>query len=108
MIQLSLLETNTSEKSSSRRKDGFAAFKNEFILKTICPGEEHTFLQRVSESQMDHILTNDPKAVSFLEQTCNIDDRTNLSSHDATLGKLKIHVEKDEDDSNQTQNYEEF
>ena len=104
------IDLNTSEKSTSRRKEAFSAFNSEFELKTILPGEEPTFHHNngVSESQIDHILTNNTKIVSFLEHKCKLDDPTNLSSHDAILGKLKMYVDKDKDDTNNTHNYEDF
>ena len=93
-------DANTSEKSSARRKESFSSFKLEFGLETILPGQEPTFHHNNgdSESQIDHILTNKPETVKFLEQRCKLNESANLSSHDAIIGtmKLKKHEEPEE------------
>ena len=92
-------DANTSKKSSNRRQDGFSEFKTKFMLKTILPGDDPTFHHNngSSESQIDHILTNDTDMVTFINQLCKNDDDRNLSSHDAIIGKIDIDNVRDED-----------
>ena len=62
----------------------------------------------MSESQIDHILTNNRELVSFLNHLCKKDDPLNLSSHDALVGKIKISKFKEKDDVDYTDTYEAF
>ena len=104
-------DSNTSEKSSSRRQLAFSTFTSDFNLQTILQDKEPTFHHNngSSESQIDHIFTNKPEIVSFLRQLCKLDEPTNLSSHDAIIGKIKIMEANDEtDDSDYSDTYEEF
>ena len=80
------------------------------MLKTILPGDDPTFHHNngFSESQIDHILTNDTELVSYLKQLCKLDDPTNLSSHDAIIGTIQIDEPKVDDDSDFSNTYEEF
>ena len=73
------LDANTSLKSSRRRQDEFLAFKTKFSLETILPGYEPTFHHNngSSESQIDHILTNNKDVVEFDKQLCKNIDGTN-------------------------------
>ena len=85
-------DANTSEKSSARRQEAFSSFNEKFMVGTLLPGSEPTFHHNngSSESQIDHILTNNCDAVSFLRHICKYEDPVNLSSHDAILGQLEI------------------
>ena len=104
------MDANTSNKSSSRRQEAFSLFTNKFQLQTILPGSEPTFHHNngVSESQIDHILTNNLSAVTFLKQICKLDSPTNLSSHDVIMGTLKLQKLNEEEETDHTDSYEEF
>ena len=104
------MDANTSKKSTSRRQEAFSNFKREFHLESILPGDEPTFHHNngVSETQIDYILTNNRKLVSFLKQLCKKEDPVNLSSHDALVGKISISTNKKEDDIDFTETYEVF
>ena len=80
------------------------------MLKTILPGDDPTFHHNngFSESQIEHILTNDTELVSYMKQLCKLDDPTNLSSHDAIIGTIQIDEPKVDDDSDFSNTYEEF
>ena len=105
------MDSNSSQKSSSRRQEAFSLFTEKFQLQTILPGSKPTFHHNngVSESQIDHILTNNPNAVTFLKQICKLDDPVNISSHDVILGNLKIlKVNNEEEEIDYSNTYEEF
>ena len=103
-------DTNTSTKSTKRRQEAFDNFKNEFCLESIVQGEKPTFHHNngVSESQIDHILTNNKDLVSFSEHLCKKDDETNLSSHDAIIGNVKIDKDKETIEKDYRDTYEAF
>ena len=94
------LDANSSVKSSSRRQEAFFNFKQKFKLSTILPGNEPTFHHNngISESHIDHILTNNINIVSFLQQKCKLEDSTNISSHDAILGRLKLNLKQNKNE----------
>ena len=86
-------------------------FMKELMLETTHLGENPTFHHNngTSESQIDHILTNKPEMVSFLTQPCKLDDPTNLSSHDAIIGKIKLPETIEENDAiDYSDSYEDF
>ena len=64
------------------------------------PGNEPTFHHNngISESHIDHILTNNINIVSFLQQKCKLEDSTNISSHDAILGRLKLNIKQNKNE----------
>ena len=105
------IDANTSEKSTNRRQEAFYKFTENFTLKTVLPDSKPTFHHNngTSESQIDHILTNNSEIVSFFSHLCKHDDPSNLSSHDAIIGELKLNEKKtnnDEEDFSST--YEDF
>ena len=105
------LDANCSNKSTIRRKDAFDTFTNEFSLESILPGDEPTFHHNdgVSETQIDHILTNNLRLVTFLKQRCKKEEHSNLSSHDAIIGRIKTEKEcKKDDDIDYSDSYEDF
>ena len=105
------LDANCSNKSSQRRQKAFSMFMKELMLETTHLGENPTFHHNngTSESQIDHILTNKPEMVSFLTQPCKLDDPTNLSSHDAIIGRIKLPETIEENDAiDYSDSYEDF
>ena len=105
------IDSNCSEKATSRRQEAFSKFTDKLKLKTILSGSKATFHHNngTSESQIDHILTNNSEAVSFLRQLCKYDDPTNLSSHDAIVGEIKLNnVTKHNNEEDFKKTYEDF
>ena len=104
------LDSNTSEKSTKRRQTAFDDFKNEFCLESILQGDEPTFHHNngTSESQIDHLLTNNKDLVFFSKHLCKNIDSENLSSHDAIQGKIKIDANKEIVEKNYSDTYEAF
>ena len=105
------MDANCSEKSTHRRQKAFSTFTKEFMLKTTHLDKKPTFHHNngSSESQIDHILTNKPQIVSFSSHLCKLDDPSNLSSHDAVLGKIKLPETIEETDHiDYSDSYEEF
>ena len=103
------IDANVSEKSNERRKNAFNKLQETFQLKTILPGTQPTFHHNngSSESQIDHILTNDKRMVSFYEQRCKYFDSENLSSHDVLVASIKcINIELQRD--HESLQYEDF
>ena len=58
----------------------------------MLPGDDPTFHHNngSSESQIDHILTNNRELINLYQHLCKHDDETNLSSHDASIGSIKL------------------
>ena len=85
------IDANVSENATTRRKLAFANLTQTLNLETVLPGNSPTFHHNngSSTSQIDHILTNDTKLISFLGQKCKLDDSDNLSGHDALLASIK-------------------
>ena len=104
------IDANCSIKSTNRRQDAFAAFKKELNLKTIVPGNSPTFHHNngTSESQIDHILTNNMNIVTFNKQLCKNDDHENLSSHDAIIGTINMEYRISNDEVDYSDTYKDF
>ena len=86
------IDSNVSENSPRRRKDAFLEFSSTFSLSSILIDQRPTFHHNngTSETQIDHILTNNCDLVKFKELNCKLFDSDNLSSHDAITGEIKI------------------
>ena len=84
------MDANVSENSSDRRKKAFGKLKTMFNLETILPDMTPTFHHNngISETQIDHILCNNPLLLTFSEQNCKKDHFENLSSHDVLKATL--------------------
>ena len=104
------IDANTSIKSSKRRQRIFSEFLQNFSLETILPGDDPTFHHNngYSESQIDHILTNNREIINFHQQLCKHDDEINLSSHDAIIGSIKILNSTVTEETDYTDTYEDF
>ena len=87
-------DSNHSEKSSKRRKEGMSDFMKSFSLKTILTNDVATFHHnnQSSSSQIDHILysENSSFCIDLLDHLCNQEDSDNLSAHDVIIGKIKV------------------
>ena len=71
-------------------------FKEYFSLKSILVSNEPTFHHnnQTAVSQIDHILfyipPNSHAEISFLDHLCQLENSSNISSHDVIVGNLKI------------------
>ena len=103
-------DTNTSIKSTKRRQEAFKNFMNEFNLKSIIDGDKPTFHHNngTSESQIDHLLTNNTDLVSLSKHLCKLDDETNLSSHDALIGRISLDNNEETFEKDYSDTYEVF
>ena len=103
-------DTNTSTKSTKRRQEAFKHFMDEFKLESIVEGDEPTFHHNngVSESKIDHLLTNNRDLVFFSRHLCKIDDPSNLSSHDALVGKIRMNANHETIETDYSDTYEAF
>ena len=105
------LDSNCSNTGTPRRQEAFALFKKQFSLKSIIPGTEPTFHHNngTSETQIDFILTNNTQAVNFVTQKCKLKEPSNLSSHDAIIGQMKISkIQTTDDETDYSDTYDEF
>ena len=105
------VDTNQSKKSSKRRTESMDKFKEEFSFKTVLVSDEPTFHHnnQTSVSQIDHILYYVPHTsktgINFLDHLCQLENSSNLSSHDVILGNLNLPLilaEKSEADFSDT------
>ena len=110
------LDSNQSDKSSSRRSLAMRTFMSKLSLQTILPGNKPTFHHnnQVSESQIDHILYfipdmyQDTKIV-FADHLCQKENPCNLSSHDVILGQITFPIEPIfEDETDYSSSYTDF
>ena len=89
-------DSNQSHKSTNRRTCAMTRFLTEFKLKSILVGDAPTFHHnnQTSESQIDHIYYFIPASsevtVGLLEHLCLKENSSNLSSHDAIVGNVKL------------------
>ena len=110
------LDSNQSEKSTTRRTMAMRSFMLHFSLKTILPDDKATFHHnnQISESQIDHILYFIPDShenvrIQFSDHLCKNENSSNLSSHDVIVGQVSLptipYTNKEEDLS---QSYTDF
>ena len=88
-------DSNQSLKSTKRRTAAMSSFLDEFNFQSILKNDEPTFHHnnQTSESQIDHIYSNSRTSkikVGFFKHLCLKENPSNLSSHDAIVGKLNL------------------
>ena len=90
------LDSNQSSKSSRRRTEGMDNFVKIFNLKSILPDDRPTFHSNYGQyySQIDHILHFIPESanikVTLEDFLCQLDNPSNLSTHDALIGTITL------------------
>ena len=105
------VDSNCSNSGTPRRKNAFTQFLDQFSLESITPGTEPTFHHNngTSETKIDFILTNNHQAVTFVTQKCKLVEPSNLSSHDAIIGQIRIDkIEATDVDIDYSDTYEDF
>ena len=107
------LDSNCSEKSSSRRKSAFAGFCKTLSLrmhKSLKPTFHHSNL--TSESCIDFFLVSESESLKpgHIQQVCTLDNPLNLSSHDPLVCNLKVQQSLSEksNKTDYTNTYREF
>ena len=95
------IDSNCSSRSTKRRIEAMNKFLNKISLCTILTTNDATFHHNngTSQTQIDHIYkcipNNSQIEVSLLHHLCKIEESSNLSSHDALIGKIKFPKESE-------------